>query len=171
MGRIGNTLAVLAALAVWAAAPLAQAETLSDALIAAYRNSNLLDQNRALLRAADEDVASAMADVRPVVSFALQSTYRNAEVTNFFGQEFTTDSLNTAATLSWDLTLLDFGRDALAIEAAKETVLATRGVDRGRAGGAACRRAILCADPAIAGDCGPARKQCPADHSGTARGQ
>jgi len=126
MGRIGNTLAVLAALAVWAAAPLAQAETLSDALIAAYRNSNLLDQNRALLRAADEDVASAMADVRPVVSFALQSTYRNAEVTNFFGQEFTTDSLNTAATLSWDLTLLDFGRDALAIEAAKETVLATR---------------------------------------------
>jgi len=126
MGRIGNTLAVLAALGVWAAAPLAQAETLSDALIAAYRNSNLLDQNRALLRAADEDVASAVADVRPVVSFALQSTYRNTEVTNFFGQEFTTDSLNTAATLSWDLTLLDFGRNALAIEAAKETVLATR---------------------------------------------
>ncbi|MDP3959537.1 MAG: TolC family outer membrane protein [Pseudorhodobacter sp.] len=126
MGRIGNTLAVLAALVVWAAAPLAQAETLSDALIAAYRNSNLLDQNRALLRAADEDVASAVADLRPVINFALQSTYRNAEVTNFPLPNFTTDSLDTAANLSFELTLFDFGRNALAVEAAKETVLATR---------------------------------------------
>ena len=31
----------------------AQAETLADALIAAYRNSNLLEQNQAVLRAAD----------------------------------------------------------------------------------------------------------------------
>ena len=48
------------------AAPMAGAETLTDALIAAYRNSNLLDQNRAVLRAADEDVAVAVSSLRPV---------------------------------------------------------------------------------------------------------
>ncbi len=37
--------------------PMAQAETLSDALISAFNHSGLLEQNRALLRAADEDVA------------------------------------------------------------------------------------------------------------------
>ncbi len=57
MAVIRNILVVTALVATWVAAPLAQAETLSDALIAAYRNSNLLDQNRALLRAADENVA------------------------------------------------------------------------------------------------------------------
>ena len=48
---------------VWlAAAPVAAtAESLSDAMIAAYRHSGLLDQTRAVLRAADEDVAQAVA--------------------------------------------------------------------------------------------------------------
>ena len=55
----------------------AKADTLTDALIAAYRNSNLLDQNRALLRAVDEDVQQAFAAIGPVVEFvttALVST-------------------------------------------------------------------------------------------------
>ncbi|MDP2740459.1 MAG: TolC family outer membrane protein [Pseudorhodobacter sp.] len=123
---IRNILVVTALVAAWAAAPLAQAETLSDALIAAYRNSNLLDQNRALLRAADENVAAAVADLRPVVNFALQSSYRNNEVHIPPTPRYTTDSLDTAANLSFELTLLDFGRNALAVQAAKETVLATR---------------------------------------------
>ena len=38
------------------AAPVAQADTLTDAFIAAYRTSNLLDKQAATLRAADEDV-------------------------------------------------------------------------------------------------------------------
>ncbi|MDP4032349.1 MAG: TolC family outer membrane protein [Pseudorhodobacter sp.] len=118
---IRNILSVAAMLAAVAMAPAAQAETLADAMIAAYRNSNLLEQNRALLRAADEDVATAVAAVRPVVNFALQSTYSTSS-----GPAVSTDSLNSAANLSMDLTLLDFGRNALAIEAAKETVLATR---------------------------------------------
>jgi len=126
VGVIRKSLLVMAALAAGAAAPLAQAETLSDALIAAYRNSNLLEENRALLRAADEDVASAVAALRPVINFALQSTYRNAEVANFPFPNVTTDSLSTAANLSFELTLFDFGRNALAVDAAKETVLATR---------------------------------------------
>ena len=45
-----------------------KAETLTDALIAAYANSNLLEQNRAVLRDADEDVAVAVSAFRPVVS-------------------------------------------------------------------------------------------------------
>ena len=48
-----------------ASADKLQAETLADALVGAYQNSGLLDKNRALLRAADEDVAVAMAGVAP----------------------------------------------------------------------------------------------------------
>lgn len=45
------------------------AETLRDALIGAYHHSGLLDQNRALLRAADEDVASSVAALRPIINW------------------------------------------------------------------------------------------------------
>ena len=45
----------------------ASAETLADTMVAAYRHSALIEQNRAVLRAADEDVASAVAQLRPVV--------------------------------------------------------------------------------------------------------
>ena len=48
----------------------ARAETLADALTYAYNHSGLLDQNRALLRAADEDVAQAVAALMPVISWA-----------------------------------------------------------------------------------------------------
>ncbi|MDO7707053.1 MAG: transporter, partial [Loktanella sp.] len=48
----------------------ARAETLADALTLAYNNSGLLDQNRALLRAADEDVAQADAATLPVIRWA-----------------------------------------------------------------------------------------------------
>ena len=41
-------------------APAAYAETLADALANAYRTSGLLDQNRALLRAADEKDARSV---------------------------------------------------------------------------------------------------------------
>ena len=43
----------------------AWAESLADTLVAAYRNSALLDQNRALLRAADEDVVRPDSDAVP----------------------------------------------------------------------------------------------------------
>ena len=54
-------LAVAAAVGMMMQPLAAGAETLSDALVSAYRNSNLLEQNRATLRAADEDVATAVA--------------------------------------------------------------------------------------------------------------
>ena len=57
-----------ACLAAAASAPVA-AETLASALSSAYITSGLLDQNRAVLRAADEDVAQAVAALRPVINW------------------------------------------------------------------------------------------------------
>lgn len=93
------------------------AETLSDALVMAYRNSNLLEQNQAVLRAADEDVASAVSSLRPVFNYVLQSGYAK-----------TVAGSGTASdlTLNGQISLYDFGRNKAGIAAAKETVLATR---------------------------------------------
>lgn len=118
--------AVAVAGTLFAALP-AQAETLADALIAAYRNSNLLEQNRALLRAADEDVATAVGALQPVVNFIIESTYVAREqepIPGFRGR--LAESLSSTVQFGAQMTLVDFGRNRLAIEAAKETVLATR---------------------------------------------
>lgn len=95
----------------------AAAETLGDTLVAAYRHSALLDQNRAVLRAADEDVATAMAALRPVIDWALRHNF-----TDFNGAEATTTTLGLTASM----TLYDFGRSQAAIDMAKETVMSTR---------------------------------------------
>ena len=102
--------------ATLALAPLSLvAESLTDALIGAYRHSHLLDQNRALLRAADEDVAQAVAGLRPVISFAMSAT-ENTDI----------EELTAIAALNAQLLLFDNGATRLAIDAQKETVLATR---------------------------------------------
>lgn len=106
----------LAALVASVSLP-AFAESLGDTMVAAYRHSALLDQERAVLRAADEDVATAMAALRPVLEWALEHNFVESE-----GFEATT----TTATLTASMTLYDFGRSQAAIDAAKETVLATR---------------------------------------------
>jgi outer membrane protein len=115
---------VVVATAAMLAAPMAGAESLTDALIAAYRNSNLLDQNRAVLRAADEDVAIAVSSLRPVVAFTGQSGWSRAQGTGF-GSDVA-ENLTASLTLSAELTLLDFGRNRIGIEIARESVLATR---------------------------------------------
>ncbi|WP_253913248.1 TolC family outer membrane protein [Pseudoruegeria sp. HB172150] len=111
-------LAAVAGCAMFAATASARAETLTDALIAAYNNSNLLEQNRALLRAADEDVAQAVAELRPILSWALSGSYNDPRPAS--------DNYTAALQLTAQMTLYDFGRTPLAIEAAKESVLATR---------------------------------------------
>jgi outer membrane protein len=108
-----------------AAAPDAKSETLADALIAAYENSNLLDQNRAVLRAADEDVALAVSSLRPVVSYTAQAGWQRAEIQGLLGPTVT-EGLTASLTLSAEMTLIDFGRNRLGIEIARESVLATR---------------------------------------------
>ena len=125
----GITLAGAALVATALAGPATlRAETLGDALVSAYTHSGLLEQNRALLRAADEDVAVAMAALRPVINWT-------SEISRSFG---TTRSANTGGTVRGfatdemsfnivaELTLYDFGRNRLAIDAAKESVLSAR---------------------------------------------
>lgn len=105
------------------------ADTVADTMTLAYRNSGLLDQNRALLRAADEDVAQAVASLRPIINWAGNVTYThgftNQEIA---GQTVTIEIEKTTATLELTgaMTLFDFGAGQLAVDAAKESVLATR---------------------------------------------
>ncbi|MDX5349755.1 MAG: TolC family outer membrane protein [Paracoccaceae bacterium] len=117
--------AMVVAVAAVGSAATVQAETLTDALIAAYRNSNLLDQNRAVLRAADEDVAIAVSSLRPVISYAASAGWRRADVDTELGPA-TVEGTSASLSLSADLILLDFGRNRLGIEIARESVLATR---------------------------------------------
>lgn len=106
-------------------APLAEAETLTDALIAAYRTSNLLDQNRAVLRAADEDVATAVSSLRPVIAYTAQAGWAKQDIATTSGGGVFEDTSASLA-LSAEMTLFDFGRNLLGIEIAKASVLATR---------------------------------------------
>ncbi len=113
-----TAIAALAGAALLAGTAAARAETLTDALIAAYTNSNLLEQNRALLRAADEDVATAVSALRPVLEWAATAGYVLPEPI--------TGSFSASLSLTAQMTIYDFGRTPLAIDAAKESVLATR---------------------------------------------
>jgi len=104
------------------------AETLADALASAYEHSGLLDQNRALLRAADEGVAQAMAALRPIISWSanLNSQFSvGASAASGF-TEVSSDSATASVNLTAQLVVYDGGQNALGVEIAKETVLATR---------------------------------------------
>ncbi|AWD20273.1 TolC family outer membrane protein [Fuscovulum blasticum] len=103
----------------------AAAETLADALTAAYRNSHLLDQNEAVLRAADEDVAVAVSSLRPVVSYVVNWGKSYANYTTA-GVHVSGDTLATSVSLSLDLMVFDFGRTKAQIAIAEESVKATR---------------------------------------------
>ena len=98
----------------------ASAASLQDALVAAYLNSNLLEQNRALLRASDEDVAVAFSALRPQINGSATANYSD-QATGFGGGE-----LVSSINLGLDLLLYDGGNTRLGVEAAKETVLAAR---------------------------------------------
>ncbi len=98
-------------------APALRAESLGDALISAYKASDLLAQNQAVLRAADEDVATAVATLRPVLAFVLQSQYTDGTL----GENTT-----NAGILNFDWTIYDFGRSRLGLDIARESVLGTR---------------------------------------------
>jgi len=104
----------------------AKAETLADTLASAYKNSGLLEQNRALLRAADEDVAQIVSELRPILNWStdISRTFGRTQSSNFPERSITSNDLTIG--LSLDLLLYDFGRTNLRVQAAKETVLATR---------------------------------------------
>ncbi|MEM8822236.1 MAG: TolC family outer membrane protein [Pseudomonadota bacterium] len=99
----------------------ASAQSLSDALIQAYRSSPVLEQQQFLLRATDESVAVAVSALRPTVSFLTS-----------YGKVRTSTPLSTATattaslSLMLDFTLVDAGQRHLRIAAEKESVLAAR---------------------------------------------
>ena len=57
------------------------AKSLSEALVESYNNSGLLDQNRALLRAADENTIIASSALLPIVSWAANFRETGAKLT------------------------------------------------------------------------------------------
>ncbi len=103
------------ALSALAAPGAGQADSLRAAMADAYANSPLLDQRRYLLRVEDEDVAQAVAQLRPTFSFVAQA---NRDLVN--------DTTTATASLVADWVLYAGGGRRLAIEAARETVLAAR---------------------------------------------
>ena len=115
--------ASLAALVV-AAAPV-RAETLADALAYGYEASGLLEQNRALLRVADEDVAQAVSALLPVINWVVRS--RGSYPASIFASDpIGNIELSASLGLSASLMLYDGGASRLAIDSQKENVLATR---------------------------------------------
>ncbi|MCV2892822.1 TolC family outer membrane protein [Lentibacter sp. XHP0401] len=122
MKSVRNAAVAVSAVALLAMpAAKAHAETLADAMVGAYKHSGLMDKNRALLRAADEDVAAAMAALRPIVAWSSTLGYSYSA-----NQTVTTETVGSTIGLVAELMLYDGGASKLNIEIAKETVLATR---------------------------------------------
>ncbi|SIS55764.1 TolC family outer membrane protein [Paracoccus saliphilus] len=110
-------MATAAALSVAAALP-AGAESLADAMVSAYRHSSLMEQNRAVLRAADEDVAGAVAELRPILQWVASHQVQRTEGAS--------TARSSSLAVRAEIPLYDWGRSQLAIDSAKEQVLATR---------------------------------------------
>ena len=103
------------------------AETLPDALVAAYRNSKLLESSRALLRSRDESVALAVAASRPTLTAntGLSGTVRRGPSAGK-GTRATSHSLLANLQLATELLIFDGGDSKLAVAAEKEGVMAMR---------------------------------------------
>ena len=99
------------------------AETLTDALISAYRNSHLLEQNQAVLRASDEDVATAVGSLLPVLNFVTKLGYSHTE---FSFSPANTDVTSGTAALVASVPLIDFGRGKVNVALKNELVLASK---------------------------------------------
>ena len=93
----------------------AQAHSLRDAMAAAYRNSDILEQNRYLLRLQDEGVAQQVAGLRPIISVSASTTYTGPA-------DVRVSSLN----LVGELLVYDNGGTRTLVEAARAQVAAAR---------------------------------------------
>lgn len=119
---LSRMIAVLGVALVFASGS-ARAENLADVLVDAYHNSGILEQNRALLRAADEDVAQSMAAMRPIVSWQANYEWRSS---NLPGSVPLSDEITATFQVIANLLLYDSGASQLRTEAQKEVVLQTR---------------------------------------------
>ncbi len=107
------------------------AETLNEALTAAYNHSGLIQQNRALLRAADEDVAIAAAALRPIINWSIaagrefgKATTRSVLDGSYNTRYNTSDTVSAGLSFEW--LLFDGGVQAKLRDVQKQVVLATR---------------------------------------------
>ncbi len=97
-----------------------QAETLADALIAAYKTSNLLAQNQAVLRAADEDAGAAFSQLLPVLQYTASKSVTQLSTTP------NVDTIAQTQQLTASLTLFAGGQIRNGVAIAREAVMATR---------------------------------------------
>jgi outer membrane protein len=93
----------------------ASADTLRTAMADAYRNSQLLEQNRFLLRVSDEGVNQAVAQLLPTLNFIANTS-----------RDFVGGTTTSTARLVGELTIYQGGRRIAATRAAEATVEATR---------------------------------------------
>ncbi|WP_299895765.1 TolC family outer membrane protein [uncultured Ruegeria sp.] len=125
-GKLVRAFAVTAGLAisVMPGRPV-WADNITDAFIGAYNTSGLLEQNRALLRAADEDVAIALAALRPIINWTVQISqdYTRSRTSNVVT---TTEPSRFFTGLGLTQLLYDGGASVLGKQSAQETVLSTR---------------------------------------------
>ena len=119
---------VAAAVLAFAVPVVSHAETVADTMAAAYQHNGLIEQNRALLRAADEDVAIAVSALKPILNWSADMTYSRGRSFTPGTMAASRSSSGTDATigLAAELLLYDFGRSKIGIDVQKETVLATR---------------------------------------------
>lgn len=121
-----KTVALVAGLGLTGFAPArGQAENLADALVGAYNTSGLLEQNRALLRATDENVALALSALRPILAWTASATrtFNKAQTGRF---STSTQASTYGLGLTAQVLLYDGGAAAVGILGAKESVLAAR---------------------------------------------
>jgi len=105
------------------------AQSLSDALVNSYNNSGLLEQNRALLRAADENTVIASSALLPIVSWAANFSGNWTETEMVGGGTGVSSSdlvWRGAVGLNSSLTIFDGGTNKFAADVTKQNVLATR---------------------------------------------
>ncbi|WP_170515117.1 TolC family outer membrane protein [Ruegeria atlantica] len=114
----GLALSVIPGRAVWA-------DNLTDAFIGAYNTSGLLEQNRALLRAADEDVAIALSALRPIIDWAVEVSQNYSRSSTSAGV-VRDEPANFFTGLTLSQLIYDGGFSVLGKQSAQETVLATR---------------------------------------------
>ena len=100
-------------------------------MIGAYRSSGLIEQNRALVRAADEDVAGAVAALRPVLRYIASVDYSHREVEGPLGVPTIQEETNYSFGLNAEWLLYNSGARRYAVDRAKEAVLAAREALRG----------------------------------------
>ncbi|MHA7876874.1 TolC family outer membrane protein [Roseivivax sp.] len=126
--RTGVIFKAAALAATLVSGAVAQADTLADAMVGAYNTSGLLEQNRAVLRAADEDVAQAVSALRPVLNWSADVTrsFSESRSANTGGLIINRVTEEASIGLTASLLVYDFGRTRLGVDAAKEAVLATR---------------------------------------------